>query len=88
MLVGEHYPRPIGETLWAFLIMPTMPTKIAVMLDGGHVRVHAKNAGKNYDPDYIEKIGLACSVTGESIHRIMYYDCPPYAPQSLVRLPG
>lgn len=55
-----------------------MSTKIVVMLDGGHLRVHARNAGKNYDPDYIEKIALTCSPTGETIHRIMYYDCAPF----------
>jgi hypothetical protein len=47
-----------------------MPCKIAVMLDGGHVRVPAKKAGKTYDPAYIERIGLACGLTGETIHRI------------------
>jgi hypothetical protein len=55
-----------------------MPNKIAVKLDGGHVRVPARNAGKTYDPAYIEKIGLACALAGETIHRIMYYDCAPY----------
>jgi hypothetical protein len=55
-----------------------MPSKIAVMLDGGHIRVHAKKASKTFDPDYIEKIGLACSIAGETIHRIMYYDCAPF----------
>ena len=54
-----------------------MANKIAVMLDGGHVRVHARKAGKTYDPAYIEKLGLACALTGETIHRIMYYDCAP-----------
>ena len=65
-----------------------MSTKIAVMLDGGHVRVHAKSAGKQYDPDYIEKIGLACSVTGETIHRIMYYDCPPFNGTAILPVSG
>jgi hypothetical protein len=55
-----------------------MSKKIAVLLDGGHPRVHAKKAGKTFDPDYIEKIGLSCSAPGETIHRIMYYDCAPY----------
>jgi hypothetical protein len=32
-----------------------MAKQIAVMLDGGHVRVHAERAGKNFDPEYIEK---------------------------------
>ena len=55
-----------------------MSTKIVVMLDGGHLRVHAKRAGKIYDPDYIEKIGRACALTDETIHRVMYYDCAPF----------
>ena len=54
-----------------------MPIKLAVMIDG-HLRVHAKKAGKPFDPDYIEKLGLASSITGETIHRIMYYDCAPF----------
>jgi len=55
-----------------------MPSKIVVMLDGGHLRVHAKSAGKIYDPAYIEKIGHACALANETIHRIMYYDCAPF----------
>jgi putative ABC transport system permease protein len=30
-----------------------MPNKIAVMLDGGRVRVHARKAGRTYDPAYV-----------------------------------
>jgi hypothetical protein len=45
-----------------------MATKIAAMLDGGHVRVHARKSGKTFDPDYIEKIGHACVEAGEVIH--------------------
>jgi len=56
-----------------------MPKRIAVLLDGGHVRVHAKNAGMQFTPDYIEKVALACSNPGEEILRILYYDCAPYA---------
>lgn len=55
-----------------------MNKKIAVMLDGGHLRVYTKKAGHTFNPGYIEKIGLACAVTGEEILRILYYDCAPY----------
>ena len=55
-----------------------MPTKVVVMLDGGHLRVHAKSAGRPFDPEYIEKIGLACFNSSETIHLIMYYDCAPF----------
>jgi uncharacterized LabA/DUF88 family protein len=65
-----------------------MPEKIAVMLDGGHVRVHARSAGKTYDPAFIEKIGLACAFPGETIHRIMYYDCAPYNGTAILPVSG
>lgn len=56
-----------------------MPKKIAVLLDGGHVRVWAVKANKTFDPAYIEKIAHACAVPNlEEIHRIMYYDCAPF----------
>jgi uncharacterized LabA/DUF88 family protein len=65
-----------------------MPNKVAIMLDGGHVRVHARSAGRTYDPAYIEKIGLACALTGETIHRIMYYDCAPYTGSAILPVSG
>src|SRR5262245_42130654 len=56
-----------------------MSKRIAVLLDGGHLRVYAKRANKTFDPAYIEKIGLACSLPNvEEIHRILYYDCAPF----------
>ncbi len=65
-----------------------MATKIAVMLDGGHVRVHARKSGKTFDPDYIEKIGHACVGAGEVIHRIMYYDCAPFSGSAILPVSG
>jgi uncharacterized LabA/DUF88 family protein len=62
-----------------------MAKKIAVMLDGGHLRVHTKKSGRNFVPDYIEKIGLSCGLNTEEIFRILYYDCAPY--QGTVALP-
>lgn len=63
-----------------------MPTKIAIMLDGD--LFDAKSAGKHYDPDCIEKIGLACSVTGEKIHRIVYYDRAPFSRSAILPVSG
>ena len=48
------------------------------MLDGGNLRAQIRKSRKIFDPDYIEKIALTCSEAGETIHRIMYYDCAPY----------
>jgi uncharacterized LabA/DUF88 family protein len=65
-----------------------MATKIVVMLDGGHLRVHGRRAGKPFDPDYIERIALASSLAGESIHRIMYYDCAPFSGSAVLPVSG
>jgi uncharacterized LabA/DUF88 family protein len=53
--------------------------RIAVLIDGGHLRVLTRNAGYVYSPDYIEKVAHACVESGESLLRILYYDCAPYA---------
>lgn len=36
-------------------------------------------AGHPYNPDYIEKIGLASPQPDETLLRILYYDCAPYS---------
>lgn len=59
--------------------------KVAVLIDGGFLRVLARKAKKNYDPDFIEKFAHACRTTDESIFRILYYDCALC--QGTVRLP-
>lgn len=48
------------------------------MIDGGHLRVALRKGQKPLTADYIEKVGLACSLATEEIFRILYYDCPPY----------
>jgi uncharacterized LabA/DUF88 family protein len=65
-----------------------MAHKIVVMLDGGHLRKNAKKAGKLYTPDYIEKVGAACSVGAEEILRILYYDCAPYTGSARLPVSG
>jgi uncharacterized LabA/DUF88 family protein len=59
--------------------------RIAVLIDGGFLRVEAKKAGKNYLPDWIERFALTCKAADESIFRILYYDCALYA--GTVKLP-
>src|SRR5437762_519147 len=63
-------------------------SKVVIMLDGGHLRVHAKRVGKPYDPDYIEKIGFAGPIIGETIHRIVYYDCAPFSGSAILPVSG
>jgi uncharacterized LabA/DUF88 family protein len=58
---------------------------IAVLIDGGFLRVEAKKTGLVYDPDLIEKFALSCKSADESLFRILYYDCAPYS--GTVKLP-
>lgn len=59
--------------------------RIAILFDGGHLRVLTKKSGRRYDPDFIERFALACSLQDEEIFRILYYDCAPYT--GTVKLP-
>ncbi|MDE0255599.1 MAG: hypothetical protein OYG32_12465, partial [Rhodospirillaceae bacterium] len=52
--------------------------KAALFIDGGHLRVLARQAGRAYDPDYIGKIARACIAPDASLLRNLYYDCAPY----------
>lgn len=62
--------------------------RIAILVDGGHLRVLTRAAGHKYDPDYIEKIGLACPEKDETLHRILYYDCAPYVGSARLPVSG
>src|SRR5260370_2259344 len=53
--------------------------RIAVLIDGGNLRVLTRQAGHTYEPDYIEKLALTCVAPDEQLVRILYYDCPPYS---------
>ena len=59
--------------------------KIAILIDGGFLRVIAKKAHKTYNPDFIEAFAHACKAGDEDIFRILYYDCAQYG--GTVRLP-
>lgn len=52
--------------------------KVAVLIDGGHLRVLARRANLTYDPNLIDKIARGCAQGDEQILRILYYDCAPY----------
>jgi uncharacterized LabA/DUF88 family protein len=54
--------------------------RVAVMIDGGHLRVLAKKSGYPYTPDYIEKVAHACVLPApdENVLRVLYYDCAPF----------
>jgi uncharacterized LabA/DUF88 family protein len=53
--------------------------KVAVLIDGGFLRVVTHKAKKVYNPDFIEKFAHACNSADEQIFRILYYDCAPFS---------
>lgn len=55
-----------------------MLKRIAVLIDGGHVRASARRAGLVYSASFIEKFSKVCAAEGEEILRVLYYDCAPY----------
>jgi uncharacterized LabA/DUF88 family protein len=59
--------------------------KVAVLIDGGHLRALARIAGHTYDPDFIEKVAQSCVEKDETLLRVLYYDCAPF--EGKVKLP-
>ncbi len=59
--------------------------KVAILIDGGFLRVAAKKARKHYDPHFIEAFAHSCKSADESILRVLYYDCAMYS--GTVKLP-
>jgi len=53
--------------------------KIAILIDGGCLRVAVRKANKKYNPDYIEKLAHLCQQPDEEIFRILYYDCKQFS---------
>jgi uncharacterized LabA/DUF88 family protein len=79
-LVGEQYPAP-SRGLNYFM----SKFKVAVLIDGGFLRVVAKKSSKTFDPDFIERFAHLCVAADESIFRVLYYDCAMYS--GTVKLP-
>lgn len=53
--------------------------RCAVLIDGGYLRALSQNAGKTYNPDFIERFAQGClDPSSESLFRVLYYDCAPY----------
>ena len=59
--------------------------KVAVLIDGGHLRVLAKHAKLPYTADLIEQVAHTCIGKDEEPLRFLYYDCAPY--RGTVKLP-
>jgi uncharacterized LabA/DUF88 family protein len=56
-----------------------MSKQIAVLIDGGYLRVKSNIAGKTYNPEFIEKFAHSCQSQDEEIFRVLCYDCAPYS---------
>jgi uncharacterized LabA/DUF88 family protein len=59
--------------------------RVALLIDGGHLRVLAKQAGHDFGPDFIERFSRDCIEPNEDLIRVLYYDCAPFS--GTVRLP-
>ena len=62
--------------------------RVAVFIDGGHLRVLTRQAGYRYDPGYIEVVAHACVTDDETLLRVLYYDCAPYQGSSKYPISG
>jgi uncharacterized LabA/DUF88 family protein len=62
-----------------------MKKRVALLIDGGHLRVLSKQAGYDFNPAFIERLAHACVEESEELLRILYYDCAPFS--GTVRLP-
>ena len=48
-----------------------------ILIDGGHLRSHAKKLGKEYDAEFINTSARRCADPDmESLWRVLYYDAP------------
>jgi uncharacterized LabA/DUF88 family protein len=56
-----------------------MARRIAILIDGGYLRVKANKAGRTYNPRFIAAFARKCAVIDEEIFRVLYYDCAPYS---------
>jgi uncharacterized LabA/DUF88 family protein len=72
---------------WAF-VLSDVNQKVAVLIDGGHLRSHVRKANKPFIPDYVEKIARSCALPAEVIHRILYYDCRPFEGEARMPVSG
>lgn len=59
--------------------------KIAILIDGGHLRVLSRQAKLTYNNDLIEKVAHALVSKDEFLFRVLYYDCAQYS--GTVKLP-
>lgn len=62
-----------------FLFVEEEVIKVAILIDGGCLRARSYQAKLRYEPNHIEAVALKCPRPEESLLRVLYYDCAPYA---------
>lgn len=63
--------------------------KVALLIDGGHLRSAATRARWIYDPDFIEAFARTChDPAAETLERILYYDCVQYRGRQTLPVSG
>ena len=62
--------------------------KIAVLIDGGHLRAAAYRTKIKFDINVIEKVAHNCRRVDEDLFRILYYDCPAYTGEARLPISG
>jgi uncharacterized LabA/DUF88 family protein len=62
--------------------------KLVLMIDGGFLRVAARAAKIQYDPNFIVAFSKICSAPDEELFRSLYYDCAPYKGQQNLPVSG
>lgn len=73
--VGGHHSKALPASREGFSISKT---HVAVLIDGGYLRVQSRHAGLHYSNDLIEKVAHSCVQSDETLLRVLYYDCAPY----------
>ena len=53
--------------------------KIAVLIDGGYLRVITRAQNRAYTAGLVERIALRIPAADEELYRILYYDCDEYS---------
>jgi uncharacterized LabA/DUF88 family protein len=78
-----------GSAAGAFRFLGRAMLKVALLIDGGHLRSTAAAAGLVYDNDFIENFSKGCHDShAEVLQRILYYDCPQYRGRQTLPVSG
>ena len=65
-----------------------MSKRVIILIDGGHLRAHARRDGLDYTVDFIEDFAHAVVERSEELLRVLYYDCRPYQGETQLPVSG